>query len=239
MMDMKKLLKGFTVLNDSKYLDILITTFNRQVYLERCILSIHAASTLPVRIFVGDDHSTDGTLKLLEDYKQQQRITDYFQPSKKAGTANLFNMLINRFVKSNYFIISNDDMWFRYQFDIMLATYLKKYQTAASISFYDFTNLKIGTKSKYVETNLVETVSTGLGCSLLNKTIFDKTLGFILPPGRTMGFFASKWCEVASKFGKHYCIVPAYAKHMDNVASLLNERINLGAYIDYRVKNKR
>lgn len=234
----KKILATFAKLNQSKYIDIVITTFNRKIYLERCILSILAASTMPVRIFVGDDYSTDGTNELLKEYKQRKRIVDFFVPPQKAGTANLFNMLISNYVNSKFFIITNDDMWFRYGYDVQLATHVNKYYKGlASMSFYDYTNLKIGKRSHFIENNLVKTVATGLGCSLISKVAWDKTTGFKLKVGKTMGFFASKWCLEAN--GKHYSIVPPYALHMDHVTSHLSERINLGDYIDYRVKHKK
>jgi glycosyltransferase involved in cell wall biosynthesis len=238
--------KLFEFNSKQRYLNIFIATYNRKIYLERCILSIIASTSLPYRIIVGDDMSNDGTIEILDKYKKNGRIYDYFLSAQKLGTANMYNSLIKKYQieRDNLFVITNDDMYFRYMWDLVALDIILNFPDCGIVSLYDYTNFKFGINCSYTSHPMAMKIeSTGLGASVINYELYKWTDGFQLRQGKTMGFFATKFCNQAKNSMYHrngiYSTVLPFALHMDHVKSLLSERENLTEYIQYRKLNKR
>jgi len=81
-------------------INICITTYNRKDFLEQCIDSVLANTTVPYKLFVYDDGSDDGTVNLLKNkYKDDIfMLTSY----SRCGITVGFNTLWGVSCKNNY-----------------------------------------------------------------------------------------------------------------------------------------
>lgn len=225
------------------HIDIIITTFNRIIYLERCLTSLLATKRMPGKIIVHDDGSDDETRIWLKMMKNKGKI-DKFILSEGIGTANAFNKAISE-SDSEIFVMANDDMYFyrNWQFAVM-NLFLNK-QRCGLVTFYDFNRLNFDKNNKRFDDDSLLVTGTGLGCTAIKRELFDIVQGFNLPNNNRMGYFASSFCEkvnnLSVKYPKnlHYATTPNFALHMDNPNSKLCERKNMNEYCKFRTENKK
>lgn len=83
---------------------IIITAFNAEEYISRCIESILNQTYKPIKIVIINDGSTDGTLNILQKYLEQ--ITIYNTENK--GVANARNLGIEK-CNTKYFMFADAD----------------------------------------------------------------------------------------------------------------------------------
>lgn len=96
---------------DQKSTAILLATYNGERYLIEQIESLYAQTNKNWVIYVHDDGSTDGTMKILEEYEKNKNnffILRY--PSQKGASNNFFSLLKNVEAKY-YFFADQDDKW--------------------------------------------------------------------------------------------------------------------------------
>jgi len=241
----EKIIKQFFSKFKQHNIEIVIVTYNRLPYLQKCIWSLIASSYIPIKIIVIDDQSTDKkTVKWLNGMKKRRLIEKIISSKLKLGTANAFNFAIDNEVKGKWFIFANDDMWFHRGWDVAAIDLLMKYDNCGAVNLYDYTALKIGKNSRKVDEQALIVNTTGLGSVMFYKPLWDKTNGFKLPTTQVMGFFASNFCKVFQSVkirrNRLYQTIPPYVIHMDNVTCKLNERKfeEISGYIEYRKKEK-
>jgi glycosyltransferase involved in cell wall biosynthesis len=224
-----------------EHIDICITTYNRFPYLQKCIWSIVASTTVPYKIHVVDDVSTDDTTVFLRKMLKDGLIHSVIFNEKKIGTANSFNKLINS-TKSNLFVFSNDDMWFHRWWDLISIEIFNLFDNCGLVSMFNYTAMKIGSNATFVNKHVMHVKATGLGASMMYRNLWDVTGGFDC--NTLMGFFASAFCNkiriVDIVRNQLYAIAPHFVTHMDLPSCKLNERdySNKIGYIDFRKKHK-
>lgn len=225
----------------SQKIDICVVTFNRLTYLKKCIWSIIASTTIPHRIFVIDDNSTDGTKQWLLEMRNRGLIHAISLNEAGMGTARCFNSIIKA-TEGEWFVMLNDDMYFYRWWDLIGLKIIKEQEDCGIVSFYDYTRLSKDQGVEQISKDLQRVVRTGLGAIFLNRKLYKSVGGFNLPGGRLMGFFATKFCNnlLKSNLARHkiYCPVPHYALHMDNPFCRMNEREYLKKYGAHRLKEK-
>ncbi len=220
--------------------DIALVTYNRLAYLQKCIWSIAAATNGKNRIFVIDDNSNDGTHEWLLEMQKRDIVTYVHHNKKNMGTAWNFNFIIDR-TEGKWFCMANDDMYFHRGWMEECNRVIDLYKDCGMVSFYDYTRFSA---DQGVENfgSVYRVLRTGMGCTVVNRLLFDRAGGFYLPQGKIMGFFASKLCEKANKIkmerNRHYATQPNYASHMDLRTSKLCEREQLTEYTKHRQKHK-
>jgi len=223
-------------------IDICVVSCNRLVYLQKCIWSIVANTTVPHRIFVIDDNSKDGSQEWLANMLKRNIIHKVVINKINKGTAWNFNHIINK-SSSKAFVMTNEDMYFHRYWDIATIHIINKFSDAGLVSFYNYTRYGVDEGVEQLDEVTLSVPRTGLGACLIVRELFDKTEGFILPEGHLMGFFATPFCVRASKVpilrNKHYATIPYYATHMDIPSNRLSERESLEEYGNMRKKNKR
>lgn len=213
---------------------ILVTSFNRLAYTERCIMSIVASGIHNgYEIFVGDDGSTDGTKEFLIYAKERGWVIDHILRDKNVGTANNFNELFQKYVNGDHFIISNDDMWFHKGWNEITEHVYWNFPDAATVTFFDYQNYKGALKDQvmiYQGAEVWSVIRTGLGACLINSEAFNKAGMFRLPEGKLMGFFTTEFCNKITQLegrNKHYGLKKKYfATHTDHPSNPLCERKN-------------
>jgi glycosyltransferase involved in cell wall biosynthesis len=98
----------------SSHVAILLCTHQGERFLAQQLESVAAQTHTNWRIWVSDDHSTDGTLKLLERYGREwgdQRISWVRGPGK-GFVANFLGLACDPRIDSDYFAFCDqDDLW--------------------------------------------------------------------------------------------------------------------------------
>jgi glycosyltransferase involved in cell wall biosynthesis len=91
--------------------DILLATYNGEKYLVEQLDSILSQSYSNFRLLISDDCSTDGTRKILEEYKEKDNRIQLFFQAKNLGVIKNFEYLLKK-VESKYYMLSDqDDIW--------------------------------------------------------------------------------------------------------------------------------
>lgn len=91
--------------------DILLATYNGENYLVEQLESILSQSYSNFRLLISDDCSTDGTRKILEEYKEKDNRIQLFFQGKNLGVIKNFEYLLKK-VESKYYMLSDqDDIW--------------------------------------------------------------------------------------------------------------------------------
>jgi len=89
---------------------ILLSTYNGERYLQEQIDSLLNQSFPSIEIYVRDDGSTDSTLSILEDYKNQGKLAYY--SGKNLGPAYSFIDLIKNAPEADFYALCDqDDVW--------------------------------------------------------------------------------------------------------------------------------
>ncbi len=91
--------------------DILLATYNGEKYLVEQLESILSQTYSNFRLLISDDFSTDGTRKILEEYKEKDDRIQLFFQAKNLGVIKNFEYLLKK-VESKYYMLSDqDDIW--------------------------------------------------------------------------------------------------------------------------------
>lgn len=95
-----------------KTINVLLSTYNGEKYLQEQIESILAQSNVEVQIFIRDDGSTDGSLAILKQYKLQEKIHIIY--GENIGWRRSFFELVESVPYSAgqfYAFADQDDVW--------------------------------------------------------------------------------------------------------------------------------
>lgn len=91
--------------------DILLATYNGEKYLVEQLESILSQTYSDFRLLISDDCSTDGTRKILEEYKNKDDRIQLFFQGKNLGVIKNFEYLLKK-VENDYYMLSDqDDIW--------------------------------------------------------------------------------------------------------------------------------
>ncbi|WP_299285775.1 glycosyltransferase family 2 protein [uncultured Mucilaginibacter sp.] len=92
-------------------ISVVMATYNGEKYLEQQIKSILGQTLKPDEFIVCDDNSTDGTIKILEKYKQLFKLT-YVVNTARLGVINNFVKAVSLAAPGNYISLADqDDEW--------------------------------------------------------------------------------------------------------------------------------
>lgn len=226
---------------NGELLDICIVTYNRLEYLRRCVWSIIMSTTVPYRLFVLSDHSLDGTEVWMREMRHHSKIYKVLFNESNMGTAYSFNRVI-RDTESSWFVQACDDMYFHRGWDKAAIGLTKEFDDCGMASFWDFPKRENDTARKPINDNTDFRQSTGLACTLMNRDLFNRVGGYVLPEGIKMGYFAKGFCKSATELGKEgftrwrqYLTVPEYAVQMDRTKRYSQEYL----YQDYAEKRNK
>jgi len=201
-----------------KTIDICVVTYNRLEYLKLCVWSILASTTIPYRLFVISDNSTDGTNAWLLEMKKLGKIDEVIINSENLGSAESFNRVI-RATSSEYFVMACDDIWFHRGWDTASLSILNKFNDCGIVTFFNIPQLKSYDQSTKIDETTHKIQATGLGASIVSRKLYDAVGKFSLPANLKMGYFAGPFCGKANKTKlvrrNQYVTVPEYAVQMD------------------------
>jgi len=90
--------------------NVLMSTYNGEQYLREQIDSILEQEDVDVRLFVRDDGSSDSTLGILDEYKENKKLQ--YIKGENAGFRKSFLQLCDKVPESDYYAFSDqDDVW--------------------------------------------------------------------------------------------------------------------------------
>ena len=98
------------IVSDTPKIDILLTTYNGEKYLEEQIESILNQSYTHIQLIISDDGSTDRTREILKKYEKNSKITIYYQ-EKNLGYIRNFEFLLTKVENELYMLSDQDDVW--------------------------------------------------------------------------------------------------------------------------------
>lgn len=91
---------------------VAMTTYNGERFLAEQIDSILLQTFQPKEIIICDDHSTDGTIKILEKYQQKNSIIKFYTNDHQLGVVNNFKKAVSLTSPGHYIALSDqDDIW--------------------------------------------------------------------------------------------------------------------------------
>ncbi len=88
-------------------IDVIIVNFNSKEHLSRCVQSV-LASTIPIRVFVIDNHSTDRSLSLLKNTVSIEPRLHIIENKENLGFARANNQVLPM-AKGDYILFLNPD----------------------------------------------------------------------------------------------------------------------------------
>ena len=88
----------------NNFISILITNYNKQKFLKKCLDSIYKQSYNNYEIILFDDCSKDNSLDIIKKYKKVKLIKNK-KRSNKSGPINQINGILRAFKKSKGNII--------------------------------------------------------------------------------------------------------------------------------------
>lgn len=99
---------------------VLMSTYNGERYLAEQIDSILAQRNVSVHLAVRDDGSSDGTLRILEQYRQRGRL-EYHQGENAGYTESFMRLCVHAPQADYYAFADQDDVWLPNKLQDMIA----------------------------------------------------------------------------------------------------------------------
>ena len=99
---------------------VVITTYNGEKYLREQLDSIYNQTLIPNEVLVVDDVSTDGTILILEDYRQKKGLK-YLINDKQLGVNKNFEKAIKNSTGNYVALCDQDDIWFPNKIEVSLS----------------------------------------------------------------------------------------------------------------------
>ena len=98
-----------------------MTVYNGENYIKDQIESFLNQTLLPQEIIISDDCSSDKTLEILENYKEEKKITfKIFKNEKNLGFTKNFENAISKSTGDLIFLSDQDDVWYESKIEIMV-----------------------------------------------------------------------------------------------------------------------
>ncbi len=95
-----------------KKVQILMSTYNGEKYLQEQLDSILAQTYPNIEILIRDDGSKDATLEILEEYAKKQKRITYIKGKNCGAAKSFFQLLKKADKKADYYAFSDqDDIW--------------------------------------------------------------------------------------------------------------------------------
>lgn len=115
--------------------NVLLSTYNSEKYLQTQIDSILSQEGADVKLTVRDDGSTDSTLGLLADYARQHSNVEYYADGENLRSAKSFMRLLEKAGEAAYYAFADhDDYWMPEKLAVAVEA-LKQYDDVPALYF--------------------------------------------------------------------------------------------------------
>ena len=107
-------------MNSEKKVSIVMATYNGSLHLREQLDSIYSQTRIPDEVVVVDDNSTDGTLKILDEYHHKYGLL-YLKNKVNLGVSRNFEKAICNCCGDYIAICDQDDVWMPQKIEKLLA----------------------------------------------------------------------------------------------------------------------
>lgn len=206
---------------------ILMSTYNGEKYLDEQIQSIINQSNKDWTLYIRDDGSSDGTIKIIEKYEHKYDNIVFFNKGSvtNVGVMNSFMSLLKATSADYYMFSDQDDVWLEDKISDSLQL-LKKGGSGPICVFTDAevvnSNLKpirrLNGNNVWTDFDLLLFANSVTGCTML----FNDELKRIVQQSNFKKVYMHDWwiALIATKFGKLCYLNKAtmlYRQHGNNV----------------------
>jgi len=96
----------------NKKVTIVLATYNGELYLREQLDSIFNQSFLDYQVLIGDDCSTDNTVKIIKEYQLKYQNIHLLRNAKRLGHVSNFENLISQVDNGYIALCDQDDIWY-------------------------------------------------------------------------------------------------------------------------------
>lgn len=124
---------------EDKKVKVLLSAYNGEKYIKEQIDSILNQTYRNIELYVRDDGSKDGTLKILEEYEKDERV--HVEKGKNCGFIDSFFWLVENSGEADYYAFADqDDVWFPRKIEMAMEKLSGKNEEVPRLYFsnYDF-----------------------------------------------------------------------------------------------------
>ncbi len=105
---------------------VLLSTYNGEKYLAKQLDSLLEQELSPDKIIIRDDGSNDGTLSIIKDYAEQNKIIEYYCGENKGPAGSFWDLICNCEKADYYALCDQDDYWFKDKLKVAVETIEKE-----------------------------------------------------------------------------------------------------------------
>jgi glycosyltransferase involved in cell wall biosynthesis len=210
-------------------ISVAMATYNGENYLKQQVDSILSQLGSEDELIISDDHSTDQTRSIIEDYTARDNRVKLFLNNEKGVTSN-FENAIKKTQNEIIFLSDQDDVWKPEKVETVMS-YYKKNPTALMImsditvvdnnlnptieSFYEFRGSRTGVLKNIVKNSYI-------GCAMSFRSELKPK---ILPIPRAVPMH-DMWIGLVADMSKSALLIPEkliyYRRHQSTVTSVEN-----------------
>jgi glycosyltransferase involved in cell wall biosynthesis len=234
-------------------LSVAMATYNGEKYLSDQIDSIINQTCRPEEIIVSDDHSTDGTISILENYQNRGLIKYFINPKK--GVIENFKNAVRHCKRDNFIALSDqDDIWFPEKNELCLYELMRTDPQVPTLVFSDLAVIDsnnrqlnksffkeiVGANPEFEKLKSLLYSNKVIGCS----TVFNQAMRNYFEKMPNDILMHDYWIALISfTFGKHVYIKKPlinYRRHSNNVTSTHDSLVYkfLKELIDYMLNRE-
>ncbi len=105
-------------------ISVVVTTYNGIEFIERQLDSIRLQTLNPDEVIISDDHSSDNTFDVIEQYIKEYKLTNWLVYSNKdnKGWIDNFHFVISKASGDYVFFSDQDDIWVNDKIEKMVLT---------------------------------------------------------------------------------------------------------------------
>lgn len=110
-----------------KKISIAMAVYNGAKYIREQLDSIYSQSRLPDEVIISDDHSTDGTVAILEEYHKKYGLK-YTVNSTNLGVNKNFELALRNTTGDYVLLSDHDDVWFSNKVETLVDAIMEREQ---------------------------------------------------------------------------------------------------------------
>ncbi|MBB6447260.1 glycosyltransferase family 2 protein [Bacillus benzoevorans] len=208
---------------------VAMATYNGENYIKAQIDSILSQLGLEDELIISDDHSSDATVSIIEEYRKQDSRVKLFMNEEKGVTSN-FENAIKRTQNEIVFLSDQDDVWKPEKVQTVLSYYEKNPKILMIMSditvvdnelhptiesFYEFRGSRAGVLKNIIKNSYI-------GCAMsFRKELKEQ----ILPIPRNVPMH-DMWIGLVADMNKAALLIPEkliyYRRHNSTVTTVEN-----------------
>lgn len=211
---------------ESKKVAVLLSSYNGEKFIKEQIDSILNQTYQNIEIYVRDDGSSDGTLKILKRYEKKKQIK--LIVGKNIGFINSFFELLKYPIDAEYFAFSDqDDVWLKNKIERAIELLEKEKNSNLPIMYYsnyafydENMNFKANAKNKKNPSFigcLVECINLG-SATVINKVARNMTINNLPHNCSGHDWWIYMICQGLGKTIYDENILVKHRTHIDNTS---------------------